>query len=300
MVLQGDFERAIATWAAVRSADPEMQVQVHHELATLYLMTGRAAEAEVQAREGLGLEPNRWQIRLLLAESLLEQGRNGEALDEVQRLEPGVVRWRVEARIELEGFGNPQRAVALLQQANRAAPRNPDVRLQFARALLANGNLIEARALLEALANSPVPYSGSRETLVEVYETMGETDLAAQLRDRLRAEGELAEAQEIRVSGLQASMAGDLETALIEFDRAIQIDPGDPNLHNDRGAVLARMERYAEAEASFRRAEELAPEDPFVQENLARLYQRTGEVAARDAAIARWQELTGGEAPSPE
>ena len=37
-----------------------------------------------------------------------------------------------------------------------------------------------------------------------------------------------------------------------------------------------------------------------ISQNLARLYQRTGNDAARDAAIARWQELTGGEAPRPE
>ena len=178
MVLQGDTERAIATWASVRSSDPEMQIQVYHELATLYLMSGRAEEAEVQAREGLVLDPDRWQIRLLLAESLLEQGRAGEALDEVQRLEPGVVRWRVEARIELEGLENTQRAVLLLQQANQAAPRNPDVRLQFARALFANGNLVEARSLLEPLVNLPVPFSGSRETLAEVYEALGEHEPA--------------------------------------------------------------------------------------------------------------------------
>lgn len=47
-------------------------------------------------------------------------------------------------------------------------------------------------------------------------------------------------------------------------------------------------------------AEELAPEDPVIQQNLARLYQRMGNEEARDAAIARWQELTGGEAPRPE
>ena len=42
------------------------------------------------------------------------------------------------------------------------------------------------------------------------------------------------------------------------------------------------------------------PTGPVVQENLARLYQRTGNDAARDAAIARWQELTGGDAPRPD
>jgi hypothetical protein len=82
-----------------------------------------------------------------------------------------------------------------------------------------------------------VPFSGSRETLVEVYDALGEDELA--LRDQLRREGEFAEAQELRLSGLQSSVAGDLEAALREFDRALEIDPADPNLHNDRGAVLA-------------------------------------------------------------
>lgn len=300
MVLRGEYERAIATWASIRSNDPDMQLQVHHELATLYLMTGRAAEAEVQAREGLTLEPDEWPVRVLLAEALLAQDRNEEALLEIRRLDPGVVRWQVEARIELEGFGRAREAVALLEQASRAAPRNPDIRLQLARACLANDQLVEARALLEPLANLPTPFSGSRESLVEVYEALGEEELAARLRGQLREEGAYAEAQNLRMAGLQASAAGDLEQALIDFDAAIAIDPGDANLHNDRGAVLARMERYEESERAFRRAEELAPEDPVIQENLARLYQRTGNEAARDAAIARWQELTGGEAPRPD
>ena len=64
--------------------------------------------------------------------------------------------------------------------------------------------------------------------------------------------------------------------------------------------VLARMERYEEAEEAFRKAEELAPDDPVVQENLARLYHRTGETGLRDAALARWGELTGRQAPRPE
>jgi Flp pilus assembly protein TadD len=300
MVLRGDPEGAIATWASIQSNDPDMQVQVYHELATLYMMTGRVEEAEVQAREGLVLEPDRWQVRLLLAESLLEQGRSGEALDEVQKLDANSVRWMVEARIELEGFERADRAVDLLEKANRAAPRNPDIRLQLARAYLANGQYDQARSFLEPLASSPVPFSGSRETLVEVYDALGEDELAAPLRDQLRREGEFAEAQELRLSGLQSSVAGDLEAALREFDRALEIDPADPNLHNDRGAVLARLERYGEAETAFRRAEELAPEDPVVQENLARLYQRTGNEELRDSAIARWQELTGGQAPTPE
>lgn len=300
MVLEGDPERAIATWASIRSDDPAMQVRVQHELATLYMLTGRPDEAEDQAREGLGLDPQNWKLHAMLAESLLEQGRPEAALEEVRRMEPGVARWQVEARIQLEGFDRAEEAVRVLGEAARAAPRNPDVRMALAKAHIAAGQYPEARVLLEPLAGLPVPFRGSREALIEVYDAVGEQAAADELRAQLALEADSVRARDLRVAGLQASMAGDLERALDEFDRALQIEPDNANLHNDRGAVLARMQRYDEAEREFLRAGELAPGDPVVLENLARLYQRTGDTTRRDAAIARWQELTGGEAPPRE
>lgn len=295
MVLAGDLEGAISTWSSIRTEDPEMEVQVHHELGTLFMMTGRAEEAAVQAREGLSLDPEAWQLRILLAEALHSLGRNEEALVEVQKLRPATPRWQVEARIRQYGMGDPAEAVRLLVQAHNAAPRNPDVRLQLARAHLAAGQYLEARVLLEPLVNLPVPFTGAREALIEAYLATGEEEAAGRLRDELDRESEVSDARDRRIAGLQASMGGDLALALTEFDAAIAIDPANADLYNDRGAVLARLQRYEEAEAAFRKAEELSPDDPVVQENLARLYQRTGEEALRDAAVARWQELTGGE-----
>lgn len=300
MVLQGDTERAIATWAAIHTDDPAMQIQVHHELATLYMLSERPDEAESQCREGLVLDPDGWQMRMLLAESLFRQGRSDEALVEVRKMAPGVARWQTEARIELHGFDRPERAVQLLSQANRAAPRNADVRLQLAQAHIAARQYPEARVLLEPLVNLPRPLPGTREALIEVYDAIGESEGARKLRQQLEAESDHDELTRFRVAGLQASMAGNLETALENFDQALAIDPDDADLHNDRGAMLARLQRYKEAEAAFRTAEELAPEDPVVQENLARLYHRTGDTGLRDAALTRWEELTGQQAPRPE
>lgn len=291
MVLAGDTEGAIATWSAIRTDDPQLQVQVYHELGTLFLMSGRAEEAAVQAREGLGLNPEAWQLRILLAEALHEAGRSEEALAEVQKLEPGVPRWQIEARIELYGLDDPATAVRLLQNANQAAPRNPDVRLQLAQAQLAAGDPGAARVLLEPLVNLPVPFRGAREALANTYDALGEEEGARRLRAELARELVADEARDLRVAGLQASMADSLDLALTKFEAALALDDQNADLHNDRGAVLARMERYAEAEKSFRRAEALAPDDPVIQENLARLYQRSGDEVRRDAAIARWEEL---------
>ena len=160
MVLEGDAERAIATWASIRSDDPAMQVQVQHELATLYM---------------------------------LEQGRPESALEEVRRMEPGVARWQVEARIQLEGFDRPEEAVRVLGEAARAAPRNPDVRMALAKAHIAAGQYPEARVLLEPLAGLPVPFRGSREALVEVYDAVGEKKAADGLRAQLALENDCAD-----------------------------------------------------------------------------------------------------------
>jgi len=52
---------------------------------------------------------------------------------------------------------------------------------------------------------------------------------------------------------------GRYEEALADFNRAIELDPGDPEHIAGRGQTYQAMGRYDEAQADFSRAVELDP-----------------------------------------
>ena len=84
---------------------------------------------------------------------------------------------------------------------------------------------------------------------------------------------------------------GDLATAFRWFDRLVAEHPDDAVLWNARGVAAHRLGRWAEAEASYRRALTLAPTDPLVLGNLAVVLAHQGRLAdavpvARAAAVA--------------
>jgi Flp pilus assembly protein TadD len=292
LVLANRVDEAIAVYEAIRTTDPELQRRVHHELATLYLARGEAEPALDRARDGLALAPEHGPLRVLVAEALRALGRKEEAREELALLPESTGRWVAEAQLYLEAFDRPDTAVTLLERATQASPREPRYLLQLGRALLAAGRPAQAARTISPLARATTPFGDSQTLLAEAWEKMGRTAAADSLRGIVRARNERELLRELRTEGLQFSMAGALDSALTRFDRAIAVDPDLAELHNDRGAVLARMERWEEAEAAFLAAAELTPNDPTVYQNLARLYHRLDRAEERDRMVARWEELT--------
>jgi predicted TPR repeat methyltransferase len=84
--------------------------------------------------------------------------------------------------------------------------------------------------------------------------------------------------------------AGDLTTALDDYDRIIALEPGSIEAHNNRGLVLHRLARPAEALASCDRAIALSPSlsDAHVNRGnaLSALGRRNEALAAYDRALA--------------
>jgi len=70
--------------------------------------------------------------------------------------------------------------------------------------------------------------------------------------------------------------AEEFEKALIELDRALELNPNYPDLHNFRGLALCEVARPAEAVAAFRRAAELSPRQVVPRLNLAFAQIRAG------------------------
>jgi tetratricopeptide (TPR) repeat protein len=138
-------------------------------------------------------------------------------------------------------------------------------------------------------------------------QTPDEAAAAALLRAvQLHQAGRLAEAEAIyrhilakspqhadalHLLGLIAQQRGDGATALEHIDAAIAVSHGVAEYHHNRGVVLLRLHRAAEAEPSFRRALEVKPVYPDAYNGLGNALQarkRYGEaVAAYRTALSQ-------------
>lgn len=296
-VLQGRGDEALAAYALV-SGNDELMGRVHHEMASVHLNAGRQEDALAEADLALDRSPDDSSLHLLKAEAYRQLDRLDDALASCRRVQPGSDRWVMEGEIYLNSLDRPDTARVLFERAMQDTPSIPNIRFLLGRALLAEGNASRARKAIEPLARRRPPFPGSRAVFAQCLRAVGKDAAADSLQAILDAEEQHERWSALRAEGLQESADGQLEAALLSFDRALELAPTNANLHNDRGAVLARLERWDAAEVEFEEAARLAPDDPTFLENLARLYHRTGEIAKRDAVMEKWRELRAAPADS--
>src|SRR5580700_5377114 len=84
--------------------------------------------------------------------------------------------------------------------------------------------------------------------------------------------------QVIANAGYQKLWAGDIGSAVTEFERALAADPAFPYRWSDLGEALADDGRIEEARYCFRRAVELAPDSPQIAVRAANFWFRTGSI----------------------
>ena len=62
-------------------------------------------------------------------------------------------------------------------------------------------------------------------------------------------------------------LESEFEEAIVEFDKAIKLNPNDPRYHNGKGIALDHLEKYQEAIGEFDKAIELDPNNPGYYHN---------------------------------
>ncbi|MEQ8860601.1 MAG: tetratricopeptide repeat protein [Pseudomonadales bacterium] len=119
-------------------------------------------------------------------------------------------------------------------------------------------------------------------------------DLAVQMARDSGDPGRLAAALANRSLVLAAD--GRLQPALADVDEALALTPDAADLHGNRGNLLLRLNRPAEALNAHGRAIELSPEDPIGYYNRAFSYLALGQPqrAERDVSAARDLQQSGG------
>lgn len=85
-------------------------------------------------------------------------------------------------------------------------------------------------------------------------------------------------AGEAERSGLVCLKDGNVQRALVEFQRCVDLDPGYALGHSYLGLALYRIGRLADAEAALRRATTLAPEDEVIRRTFGMILEALGDL----------------------
>ena len=94
-------------------------------------------------------------------------------------------------------------------------------------------------------------------------------------------------ATSLNISGDALYQAGDIPGAILEFQKALQLEPSNANIHNSLGVCYGVMERYDDAETEYAEALALNPDDVMALYNIGILRLMTGQ---RDDALAYFEK----------
>ncbi len=183
----------------------------------------------------------------------------------------------------LESGRPPAEAMARFEEALRLDPGHAGALDNIGLVLLRQRRFDEARARFErALAADP-ENAVALNNLGALELDLRRPAAAIPLLERaLAAEPDLPKAIVHRNLGKALVAVGRAEPGLGHLDRAVRLDPGDPEAQNGRGDALLALGRPAAAVPSFEAALRLAPADAGIESNLATALLQSGRV--EDAA----------------
>jgi tetratricopeptide (TPR) repeat protein len=195
-----------------------------------------------------------------LAEREEARGNLKGHVDELRRAARNTPRWPdIHHRLALayERQGRTPEAIEAFGKAIACHPEYLEARVALAFCLLRVGRMEEAAAAYEqALALKLELLERLFRTGMDQLRQGAGADAAQWFHETFRATPLLS--QECLRKALDFMQSEEYEKALVELDRAMQINPRYPDLYNFRGIVLCELARFPEALDSFDRSVALA------------------------------------------
>jgi tetratricopeptide (TPR) repeat protein len=246
---------------------------------------GRFAEAETSylALAGEhGEDPGLW---TRIAYTRLQMGRLAMAMEAAVRatelgpedLDAILIRAQCEAVA-----GDVESAAATLQKGLELDPGNTALLESMTATFIALERWPEAAGLLRELIRTNPNEAAYYMDLGKILLTSGEFTDAVAAFGQARALG-ADEALALALTGKAHLAAGQWEQAMVEFDQSIALQP-NADAYGGRATIHYLEGDAAAAVSEFRRAVELAPGDPDLHFNLGNMLVQTGDGAGAEAS----------------
>lgn len=243
----GNYSAAAEKYQQLTVMHPEL-VSAHANLGVVLVQLGRYDEALTQYYIALTQAPDNGALRLNLALAYYKKDDFAAAAAQFASLNKenpndlriGVLLGKCELQI-----GLVDQAVAVLEPLEKDYADNMDLEWALGTAYLRSGRNLEAANRFEKVAE--------RVRSADAYQMAANTYLGLTYFDKARHDAETVLQINPRspkahiVLGMIADFAGDANTAVEEYSKALQLDPNDMQAQIQHAGALLRAQQYDDA-----------------------------------------------------
>jgi tetratricopeptide (TPR) repeat protein len=255
---QGRFRAAIAPLNAALANDPS-NVQARTLLGLSYYGDKQFANAAKHLKVATAAEPNNGELQHLLAQSCLWAGEYTCALDgfrQLLRSQPDSAAAHILVGEALDGLDKTSEAIAEFEKAAKVSPREPNVHFGLGFLYWKSHEYEKAKLAFETeLRHDP--------DNAEALAYLGDTEMEL----------------------------GNREQATSLLTRAVALKSDVRIAHIDLGVLLLQDKRYKEAVSEFQKAIKLDPTQPDAHYRLAHAYQDLGQSVEAEKEFRLVQQL---------
>jgi tetratricopeptide (TPR) repeat protein len=262
---QANYAEAETAFEKLRELEPGVP-EVHANLGVIYFQE-RKYEAAVSAlRHALKLKPTLPKTASLLAMSLSELGRYGEALPGLEKGfrqsadSPTKRMCGLQLLRAYTGLGQDSKAVEVALQLNRLYPKDPEILYHTGRIF---GNF--AFLNMQQLAQVAPASVWRHQAEAEAYESQGSNDAAiSEYRQVLTADSQRPGihyrlGRTLLARSRQNNTPADIPAAAKEFAQELELDPGNANAAYELGEIHRDAGEFDDAQKLFELALQYHP-----------------------------------------
>ncbi len=250
----------------------------HYNLGVMHSYRDSSRLAEAAFRAALKADPAMAQAHKKLGRILRHKGRAEEAagaFEQAVRNAPDDSEAHYRLGLSYRDLGRFEEAAGVMEKAVELNPRAPKLRLTLGNLYMRLGRREDGRREMERSEELRREMQGLH---AEITPPDGPVVSIGTLRDHYHL-------------GYKYMLAGDLPNALLEFRRAMEIDPEHRDSITGLAMVLTQLGRLDEAAVQFEKSSDLDPGDPLGHARLGRLYLELGELAASLRSFEKSAEL---------